>query len=81
MTQVNANILSGAADLAVLPISEILPVKGAELGGVFQPRSRPIVVMVAGVNANAKSAAGREFVAHLMSAPNSAVIRNTGMER
>ena len=28
-------MLSGAADLAVLPISEILPVKGAEVGGVF----------------------------------------------
>lgn len=79
--QVNANILSGAADLAVLPISEILPVKGAELGGVFPSAVQTIVVMAAGVNASARSAVGREFVAYLMSAPNSTVIRNAGMER
>lgn len=79
--QVNANILSGAADFAVLPISEILPVKGAELGGVFPTAVQTYVVMAAGVNANAKSAVGREFVAFLLLAPNSAVIRAKGMER
>jgi molybdate transport system substrate-binding protein len=79
--QVNANILTGAADLAVLPISEILPVKGAELGGVFPAAVQTFVVMAAGVNANAKSLVGREFIAHLMSAPNSAVVREKGMER
>jgi molybdate transport system substrate-binding protein len=79
--QVNANILSGAAEFAVLPISEILPVKGAELGGVFPAAVQTYVVMAAGVNASAKSAVGREFVTFLMSAPNSAVIRDKGMER
>ena len=79
--QVNANILSGASDLAVLPISEILPVKGAELGGVFPSGAQTYVVMAAGVNASAKSNVGREFIAHLMAAPNSAVIRDKGMER
>jgi hypothetical protein len=62
-------------------VSEILPVKGAELGGVFPSAVQTYVVMAAGVNANTRSAVGREFVAFLMSAPNSAVIRAKGMER
>jgi molybdate transport system substrate-binding protein len=79
--QVNANILTGAADLAVLPISEILPVKGAELGAVFPSAVQTYVVMVAGVNVNASNSVGKEFIAFLMSAPNSAVVRAKGMER
>jgi molybdate transport system substrate-binding protein len=78
--EVNANILGGASDLAVLPVSEILPVKGAELGGVFPPAVQSFVVMTAGLPANPKSAA-RELVAYLMSAPNTAVVRAKGMER
>ena len=78
--EVNANILSGASDIAVLPVSEILPVKGAELGGVFPPAVQSFVVMTAGLPANAKSAAS-EFVAYLLSAPNTAVVRAKGMER
>ncbi len=78
---VNANILSGAADLAVLPISEILPVKGAELGGVFPSGVQTYVVMVAGTNASARSSVAREFITFIMSAPKSAVIREAGMER
>jgi molybdate transport system substrate-binding protein len=79
--QVNANILSGAAEFAVLPVSEILPVKGAELGGVFPAAAQTFIVMAAGVNASAKGSVGREFVTFLMAAPNSAVIRAKGMER
>jgi molybdate transport system substrate-binding protein len=79
--QVNANILSGASDLAVLPISEILPVKGAELGGVFPAAVQTYVVMVAGTNSSARGNAAREFIAFMMSAPKSAVIRDKGMER
>jgi molybdate transport system substrate-binding protein len=79
--EVNANILSGAAEFAVLPVSEILPVKGAELGGAFPAALQTYIVMAAGVNAGAKSAVGREFVTFLMSAPNTAVVRAKGMER
>ena len=78
---VNANILSGASDLAVLPISEILPVKGAELGGVFPSGVQTYVVMVAGASSSARSTVAREFIAFMMSAPKSAVIRAKGMER
>jgi len=79
--QVNANILNGTAEFAVLPVSEILPVKGAELGGVFPTAVQTYIVMAAGANVNAKSSVAREFVAYLMAAPNSAVIRDKGMER
>jgi molybdate transport system substrate-binding protein len=79
--EVNANITSGAADLAVLPISEILPVRGAELGGVFPADVQTYVVMAAGVSASAKETAASDFVAFLMSPANSAVITAKGMER
>ena len=78
--EVNANITSGAADLAVLPISEILPVRGAELGGVFPAEIQTYIIMAAGLNASG-SAAAREFVTFLMSPANSAVIQAKGMER
>jgi len=79
--EVNANILSGSSDLAVLPISEILPVKGAELGGVFPADVQTYVIMAAGVNAKASGNAARDFVVFLMSPANNAVIKTKGMER
>jgi molybdate transport system substrate-binding protein len=79
--EVNANVLSGSSDLAVLPISEILPVKGAELGGVFPADVQTYVIMAAGVNAKASGNAAKDFVAFLMSPANNAVIKTKGMER
>ena len=79
--EVNANITSGASDLAVLPISEILPVRGAELGGIFPTDVQTYVVMAAGVSASARGAAARDFVTFLMSPANTAVVRAKGMER
>jgi molybdate transport system substrate-binding protein len=79
--EVNANVLSGASDLAVLPVSEILPVKGAELGGVFPAEVQTYVIMAAGVNAKASGTAAKDFVAFLMSAANNGVIKTKGMER
>lgn len=79
--QVNANILTGVSDLAVLPISEILPVKGAVVGGVFPSAVQSWVVMTAGVSTSSRSAVAREFIAFLMQAPHSAVVREKGMER
>jgi molybdate transport system substrate-binding protein len=79
--EVNQNILSGASDLAVLPISEILPVKGAELGGVFPADVQTFVIMAAGINPKAKGTAAKDFVAFLMSPANNGVIKTKGMER
>lgn len=80
--EVNANIIKGSADLAVLPVSEILPVAGAELGGVFPAEIQSYIVMAAGVSArSARAAAAREFVAFLTAAKNTPVLRAKGMER
>jgi molybdate transport system substrate-binding protein len=79
--EVNANITSGAADLAVLPVSEILPVKGAELGGVFPAEVQTYVVMAAGTSAKTQGDAANQFVSFLMSPANDAVVKVKGMER
>jgi molybdate transport system substrate-binding protein len=80
--EVNANITSGAADLAVLPVSEILPVSGAELGGVFPADIQTYVVMAAGINPRSpRATAAREFVTFLMAPNNTAAIRAKGMDR
>ena len=79
---VNANITSGAADLAVLPVSEILPVAGAELGGVFPAPVQSYIVMAAGISTRStRTAAAREFVGFLTAAKNTPVLRARGMER
>lgn len=79
--EINANVLSGVSDYAVLPLSEILPVKGAELGGMFPKEVQTIVIMSAGLSANSKSAAAKEFITFLMSPANTAVFKQKGMER
>jgi molybdate transport system substrate-binding protein len=79
--EVNANVLSGAADLAVLPVSEILPVAGAELGGVFPDPIQIYVVMAAGVRADARSRTPKDFVAFLAATDNDSVVRAKGMQR
>jgi molybdate transport system substrate-binding protein len=77
---VNANIIGGAAEIAVLPVSEILPVKGATLGGVFPAEVQTYIVM-AGATSNTASAAASSFLARLTSSASDAVITAKGMER
>jgi len=77
---VNASITGGAAEIAVLPVSEILPVKGAALGGVFPAEVQTYIVM-AGATSNTASAAARSFLARLTSSASDAVITAKGMER
>ena len=79
--EVNANVTSGAADIAILPVSEILPVKGAQLGGVFPADVQTFVVMTAGVSAKTHGTAAQDFVSFLMSPSNNDVIKSKGMER
>ncbi len=76
----NTSITSGAVQMAVLPVSEILPVPGAALGGVFPADAQTYIVM-AGVTSNAASDAGRAFLARLMAGSSDAVITAKGMER
>ena len=79
--EVNANVLGGVSDLAVLPISEILPVAGAELGAVLPDGVQTYVLMAAGVSTGARGAAPKDFVAFLAAPSNDGVVRAKGMER
>jgi molybdate transport system substrate-binding protein len=79
--EVNANVVGGASDLAVLPISEILPVAGADLGAVFPDGVQTYVLMAAGVSAAARGGAAKDFVAFLAASSNDGVVRAKGMER
>jgi molybdate transport system substrate-binding protein len=81
--EVNANVTGGAAEIAVLPVSEILPVKGAALGGVFPAEAQTYIVMAGATSAASSGAsqAARDFLARLTSAASDAVITAKGMER
>jgi molybdate transport system substrate-binding protein len=78
--EIQANVTGGAADLAVLPVSEILPVEGAALGGVF-PSALQTYIVMAGATSTSASAPARQFLAMLLAPASDAVITAKGMER
>jgi molybdate transport system substrate-binding protein len=78
---VGAAVAKGDAELGVLPVSEILPVKGVELLGPFPAALQGYVVMEAGVGAAAKEpAAAAALVKFLKSPEHFPVIKQKGME-
>lgn len=80
--EASANVVSGRAELGVLPVSEILPVKGAELGGMFPGETQQYIVMAAGVSAKAAAgAAARDLLKFLMAPSALSVLKAKGMER
>lgn len=80
--EASANVVEGRAELGVLPVSEILPVKGAELGGVFPPELQQYIVMAGGVSASAANAAGARDLLKFLTAPAALpVLKRRGMER
>jgi len=80
--EASANVVAGRAELGVLPVSEILPVKGAELGGVFPGETQQYIVMAAGVSAKAaQGAAARDLLKFLMAPSALPVLKAKGMER
>ena len=78
--EVNANVLGGVAAIAVLPVSEILPVQGAALGGVFPADVQTYIVMAGATSSTAPQAA-RDFLALLVARSTDTVIKAKGMER
>jgi molybdate transport system substrate-binding protein len=79
--EVAAAVASGAAELGMLPVSEILPVKGAELLGEFPKEVQEYAVSVGGVSAGAKQAAAAKELIKFATAPAAVpVIRAKGME-
>ena len=80
--EASANVVSGRAELGVLPVSEILPVKGEELGGLFPGETQQYIVMAAGVSAKAaEGAAARELLKFLMAPSALPALKAKGMER
>jgi molybdate transport system substrate-binding protein len=80
--EVSAAVIGGDVEFGVLPLSEILPVRGAEVGGQFPADVQSYVVMVGGVNATSRRAGvSREFIRYLTAPAALPVIKAKGMER
>ncbi len=80
--EAGALVARGEADLAVLPMSEILPIHGVEVLGTFPSDVQGYIVMVAGVNAGIKvTDAPSAFIKFLTGPATLAVLKKKGMER
>jgi molybdate transport system substrate-binding protein len=80
--EVSESVASGTIDFGILPISEILPVKGAEVMGAFPSEIQSFIVMVAGVKAGAAHAAVAGDLIRFMTSPDVLpVITAKGMQR
>jgi molybdate transport system substrate-binding protein len=80
--EVNDLVVKGGADFGVLPLSEIVRVRGAELGGMFPADVQTYITMAAGVSSSAKQgAAARDLIKFLTSPANLSTLKAKGMER
>jgi molybdate transport system substrate-binding protein len=80
--EVGEAVVRGESEFGVLPISEILPVRGAELLGPFPADAQSYIVMVAGVGARAADTnAAKDVIKFLTAAAALPVIAAKGMER
>jgi molybdate transport system substrate-binding protein len=80
--EASANVVAGRAELGVLPVSEILPVKGAEVGAVFPDDLQQYIVMAGGVGTAAAQGAAARDLLKFMTAPSALpVLKAKGMDR
>jgi len=80
--EVSAAVLNGDVEFGVLPLSEILPVKGAGVGAVFPADLQSYIVIVGGVNAASKQAsASLALITYLTAHAALSVITAKGMEK
>ena len=80
-SQVGEAVSSGAAEIGVAPVSEILPVKGVDLVGAFPKDVQSYVEMTAAVSTRAKEKdAANKLVAFIIAPANLPVIKAKGME-
>ena len=80
--EVSRAVATGDVELGVLPLSEILPVKGIEAVAPFPADVQNYVVMVGGLsNASRQASASRELIRYLMAPSALPVIKAKGMER
>jgi molybdate transport system substrate-binding protein len=80
--EVNNLVVSGGAQYGILPLSEILAVKGAELGGMFPADVQSYITMATAVSSSSKqAAASRDLIKFLTAPAANSVIKAKGMER
>jgi molybdate transport system substrate-binding protein len=80
--QVGEAVASGAVEIGVAPVSEILPVKGVDLVGPFPKDVQSYVEITAAASTSAKEKdAANKLIAFIVSPSNAAVIKAKGMER
>jgi molybdate transport system substrate-binding protein len=80
--EVSNAVLRGDVEFGVLPVSEILPVRGVELLGTFPAALQSYIVMVAGVSAGGRPGnAAADLITFLTAPAALPVIKAKGMER
>src|SRR5262249_32634737 len=80
--EVGEAVVKGQSELGILPLSEILPIKGAQELGNFPADVQSYIVMVGGVNSASKqSAAARDLIKFVTAPAVLPVIKAKGMER
>jgi molybdate transport system substrate-binding protein len=79
--QVGTAVTRGEVELGVLPVSEILPIPGAELLATFPAEVQGYIVMTAGVGASARQGnAARDLIKFLTAPAVLPVLKAKGME-
>ena len=79
--EVSQLVVGGQAELGVLPVSEILPVQGEQVLGLFPADAQTYIEMVAGTSAGAKQRDAAKELVRFMTAPAAVrVIKAKGME-
>jgi molybdate transport system substrate-binding protein len=74
-------VAAGDADLAVIPVSEILHAAGVDFAGALPPEIQLVQVFSAAVAAGSREIEGsKRLIEFLASARASEAIRNSGME-
>jgi molybdate transport system substrate-binding protein len=80
--EVGELVAAGKVEMGVLPLSEILPVRGAQLLSLLPADVQNYVVMVAGVSTKSPQAAAAKALIDFLAAPgNDATVKRLGMER
>jgi molybdate transport system substrate-binding protein len=80
--EVNNLVVSGGSQYGILPLSEILAVKGAELGGMFPEDVQSYITMATAASSASKQAAAARALIQFLTAPAALpVIKAKGMER
>ena len=80
--EVGELVSSGKVEIGVLPLSEILPIRGTQLLALLPSDVQSYIVMVAGVSSQSKqAAAAKALVDFLMAPANTTLVTRLGMER